>query len=122
MKAPVNAKDLKRYSDPRNYRIPPNFSSNAGNDTNDQSVETDSEMRRIVDSGIDQSQQDEVCTDKDEKSDEKSDNDKQGKNLTDGIWYQANRILRQRYEMVIKSTLLNGLIRIQSLHGRLMKM
>ena len=96
LKAPVIAKDLKKYSDPRNYRIPPNISSNAGNDTNDQSVETDSEMRRFVDSGADQSQQSEVCNDKKENSDENSDIDKQSKDLTDGIWYQANRILRQR--------------------------
>ena len=96
LKAPVNAKDLKRYSDPRNYRIPSNISSNAGNDTNDQSVETDSEMRRIVDIGTDQSQQSKVCNDKKEKSDENSDIDKQGKALPDGIWYQANRISRQR--------------------------
>ena len=94
--APVNAKDLKRYSDPRNYRIPPNISSNAGNDTNDQSVETDSEIRRIVDSGTGQLQQSQVCNDKEEKSNENSDRDKQGKDLTDAIWYQTNCILKQR--------------------------
>ena len=49
-------------------------------------------MRRIVDSGADQSQQSEVCNDKDEKLDENSDIDIQGKNLTDDVWYQANCI------------------------------
>ena len=94
LKAPVNAKDLKTYEDPKNYRIPTDFQNDIVNDTNDQTVKNDSDSNRISENKIDQTKQQQVSKYRDEIN--RSPEEDQSTKITDGICYQANHILKQR--------------------------
>ena len=128
----VNAKDLKRYYDPQNYRIETPQQEDTDTESDDDTIiydpnDNDSETNnkdnenRVQNSGpIINDQQQTIIENTEQQVNHQKRNLTQQQNKE--VWYSANKILKQRKVGNSKQYLLNGLIVRQSHLGKMKTM